>query len=64
MNIDLSKIAKKLMLDEPFYGLFLLTLNKRENTQIPTACVSLQGINQSLEINPEYWNSLPELQRI
>jgi predicted metal-dependent peptidase len=64
MNIDLSKIAKKLMLDEPFYGLFLLTLNKRENTNIPTACVSLQGINQSLEINPEYWNSLPELQRI
>jgi len=47
MNIDLSKIAKKLMLDEPFYGLFLLTLNKRENTNIPTACVSLQGINQS-----------------
>jgi predicted metal-dependent peptidase len=64
MNIDLSKIAKKLMLDEPFYGLFLLTLNKRENTNIPTACVSLQGINQSLEINPEYWNSLPELQRV
>jgi predicted metal-dependent peptidase len=44
--------------------LFLLTLNKRENTNIPTACVSLQGINQSLEINPEYWNSLPELQRV
>jgi len=64
MNIDLNKIAKKLMLDEPFYGLFLLTLNKKENTRIPTACVSLQGINQSLEVNPEYWNSLPEEQRL
>jgi predicted metal-dependent peptidase len=64
MNIDLNKIAKKLMLEEPFYGLFLLTLNKKESTQIPTACVALEGINQSLIINPEYWNSLPEAQRM
>ncbi len=64
MNDNLNKIAKSLMLEEPFYGLFLLTLNKKENTKIPTACVSLQGINQSLEINPEYWYSLTEDQRI
>jgi predicted metal-dependent peptidase len=61
MNIheDLSKIGKQLMLSEPFYGVFLSTLNKVVRKDVPTAGVCLQGINYQLAINEEFWNSLP-----
>jgi predicted metal-dependent peptidase len=61
MNIheDLSKIGKQLMLSEPFYGVFLSTLNKVVRKDIPTAGVCLQGINYQLAVNEEFWNSLP-----
>jgi hypothetical protein len=55
---DVSKIAKQLMLKEPFYGLFLSTLNKCIRTDIPTAGVSKLNINYQLAINEEFWNSL------
>jgi predicted metal-dependent peptidase len=47
------------MLKEPFYGLFLITLNKVWDTKIPTACVQLRGINTELKINSDFWNELP-----
>jgi predicted metal-dependent peptidase len=61
MNIheDLSKISKQLMLSEPFYGVFLSTLNKVARKDVPTAGVCLQGINYQLAVNEEFWNSLP-----
>jgi predicted metal-dependent peptidase len=61
MNIheDLSKIGKQLMLSEPFYGVFLSTLNKVVRKDVPTAGVCLQGINYQLAVNEEFWNSLP-----
>ena len=60
MNIheDLSKIGKQLMLSEPFYGVFLSTLNKVVRKDVPTAGVCLQGINYQLAVNEEFWNSL------
>jgi predicted metal-dependent peptidase len=61
---DFNIVTKKMMLKEPFYGLFLMTLNKHADLSIPTACVSKQGINQQLSINPEYWNSLNENTRL
>ena len=54
---SLAKASKDLMLKEPFYGLFLLALNKHWNESIPTACVALRGINMELHINTEFWNS-------
>jgi predicted metal-dependent peptidase len=33
-------------------------LNKRWSTKVPTACVSLQGINYQLDINEEFWKNL------
>ncbi len=52
------------MFKEPFYGLFLISLNKEESNRIPTACVSLNGINVQLTINPEYWEKQDPATRI
>ena len=42
MNVydEVVKHSKKLMFDEPFYGLMLIGLNKELSNQIETACVS------------------------
>ena len=60
MNIheDLSRIGKQLMFSEPFYGVFLSTLNKVVRKDVPTAGVCMQGINYQLAVNEEFWNSL------
>jgi len=55
---DLSQIGKQLMLNEPFYGVFLSTLNKVIGTSVPTAGVCRNGINYQLIVNEEFWNSL------
>jgi len=54
----LARVSKDLMLEEPFYGIFLIMLNKVWNKRIPTACVSRNTINFQLTINPEFWNTL------
>jgi predicted metal-dependent peptidase len=58
--ISLSKIAKELMLIEPYYGFFLIMLNKTWRKDVPTAGVSKNGINYQLAINEEFWTSLSE----
>ena len=55
---DVSRIGKQLMISEPFYGIFLSTLNKVIRADIPTAGVSKQNINYQLAVNEEFWNSL------
>jgi predicted metal-dependent peptidase len=60
---SLSKISKQLMLEEPFYGFFLIMLNKQWSARIPTACVGKNGINYQLLINPEFWASLSDEHR-
>ena len=57
---NLTKICKDLMLEQPFYGLLLLNLNKEWTSKVPTAGVGLQGINYKLYINPEFWQTLTE----
>jgi predicted metal-dependent peptidase len=58
---SLSKISKELMLKEPYYGFFLIMLNKLwDSKRVPTAGVSKNGINYQLAINPEFWESLSE----
>ena len=53
-----STVIKSLMLQEPYYGLFACSLNKEFSNKIPTACVSLDGINFKLQINKEWWDTL------
>ena len=58
---SLSKISKELMLKEPFYGFFLIMLNKVwDGKRVPTAGVSKNNINYQLAINPEFWESLSD----
>ena len=49
------------MLKEPYYGIFLIMLNKVWNNKVPTAGVSKNGINYQLAINENFWFSLSEL---
>ncbi len=56
---ELAKASKDLMLKEPFYGLFLIMLNKQWNNKVvPTASVSRQGVNYQLYLNENFWESL------
>jgi len=55
---SLAKACKDLMLKEPFYGLFLIALNKKWDERIPTAGVCLRNINIELLINSTFWESL------
>jgi predicted metal-dependent peptidase len=55
VHSEIAKYSKTLMFKEPFYGLFLIGLNKKLNKNIQTACVCKENINTSLMINPEFW---------
>ena len=57
---EITKCSKTLMLKEPFYGLFLISLNKELGSYIPTACVTPDNINIKLVVNPEYWSKQDE----
>jgi predicted metal-dependent peptidase len=46
------------MLKEPFYGLFLIMMNKVWRENLDTAGVSKNGINMQLSINPVFWEHL------
>ena len=61
---SLAKTSKTLILKEPFYGLFLVGLNKTFRTDIPTAGVSKNGIGVQLSVNPEFFSNLPDLHKI
>lgn len=54
----LAKAVKNLMLKEPFYGIFALSLNKEFSDAVPTAGVAKMSINYKLAINPTFWDSL------
>ena len=60
----LAKACKSLILREPFYGLFLIGLNKKIRKDVPTAGVSKQGIGIQLSINPDFFMGLPEEHQI
>lgn len=65
-NVEtLAKASKDLMLKEPFYGLLLMTLNKKwtDNPAFKTAGVGLDRINYQLLINSEFWENLPQIQK-
>lgn len=61
---ELAKASKDLMLKEPFYGLFLIMLNKQWSTKVPTAGVSRLGVNYQLYLNEDFWNKLEAKQHI
>ena len=50
-----AKTTKNLIFTEPFYGLFLIGINKQFSDKIPTAGVSKHGIGIQLTINPKFY---------
>ena len=54
---DLSKITKKILISDIFYGLFLGTIEKKASKDIPLAAVSLNKgtMEFGLLINPDEW---------
>ena len=58
MNKDIHKHVRLLLIKEPLYGLFLISLIKKTSPIIDTACVAINGLNTELIINNDYWESL------
>lgn len=57
---DVARIIKKLLIKEPFYGLFLMGLSRREDPNIETMGVGIEGINPVLYVNMDFWNKQTE----
>ena len=53
--MELEKALKRLLIKEPFYGLFCLSLPKTLTNEVPTLCVAKKGVNCELLVNPEFW---------
>jgi len=60
MHGDIAKHSKTLMFKEPFYGLFLIGLNKEISDAVGTACVAKDGINTKLVISPKFWETISD----
>jgi len=60
IHADIAKHSKTLMFKEPFYGLFLISLNKELNDAVSTACVAKDGINTKLVISPKFWETISD----
>jgi predicted metal-dependent peptidase len=54
--MEIEKAFKRLLIKNPFYGLFCLSLPKVVTRKVSTLCVSKQGISCQLNINPDFWN--------
>lgn len=53
--MEIEKAFKRLLVKNPFYGLFCLSLPKVVTTDVDTLCVTKKGINCQLNINPDFW---------
>lgn len=62
--MKIEKAYKKLLIENPFYGLFLLGLSKVIDRSTKTACVRRRGINCELVINPDYWETQDDIQQL
>ena len=57
---QLSRISKTLIFSEPFYGIFLIGMQKEFNKSIATAGVGKHGIGMRLVVNPDFFGELSE----
>lgn len=62
--MKIEKAYKKLLIERPFYGVFLLGIGKVVERSIPTACVRRKGICCELVINPDFWDSQNDIQQL
>ena len=64
LTMEVEKSFKRLLIKNPFYGLFCLSLPKVITTKVPSLCVSKQGISCQLNINPEFWEKYSDDEQI
>ena len=57
---QLSRVSKTLIFSEPFYGIFLIGLQKEFTEKCATAGVGKHGIGMRLVINPVFFSELSE----
>jgi hypothetical protein len=65
--MTLEKALKELLIRDPFYGIFMLGLNKRVvsgDHEIQTAAVGLSGLNYTLYVHEDFWKKLTDPQQI
>ena len=62
---DVARTLKRLAFirEDAYYALFMIGLNKRETTKVPTLAVGLQDNEVTLYINPDFWFSMTENQK-
>lgn len=53
--MEFEKALKRLLIKNPFYGLFCMSLPKKETKAIPTMAVAKKGIMCELLVNPDFW---------
>lgn len=58
--MTLQSACKQLLIKYPFYGMFLLGINKHFGEDSETACVCLKGTNLELSVNESFWNTLTD----
>ena len=54
--MEVEKALKRLLIKNPFYGLFCLSLPKIVTTEVDTLCVRKKSLNFELCINPDFWS--------
>lgn len=62
--MKLERAYKKILIENSFYGIFLLGFSKIVDESVETACVRRKGINCELVINPKYWETQDDTQQI
>lgn len=62
--MTLDECSKKILINDPFYGLFLLGLNRYYDDRCETACVRRNGINVDLCVNKEFWEKQDDATQI
>ena len=62
--MKIERCYKKVLIENPFYGIFLLGLSKVIDRSTETACVRRKGINCELVINPDYWETQDDTQQM
>lgn len=65
--MQLIKACKELLIQQPFYGLFMMNLRKEivdNNHSVKTAAVGPNGVNFTLYVNKTFWEGLTDNEQI
>lgn len=57
---SMSKATRELMNREPFYGLFMSTLDRNADNSVKSSAIKKKGINAELTVNEDKWNGLSQ----